>query len=539
MSWRARWHAIEAWVGLDGRARWLSAALIPALLVAWGVGIAQTGRWPSGDGPHVLGASMRLAQLLWDGELGRLAWCFQSLIGPHPPGAYVPSFLTYSVLGTQGRWTHLVAGALVAGLCLDGVRRLGGGLPGWVWLLACPLVWLQAEAYGIDLVGAACVVQCLSHLAASKKLTHRVHSVAWGAWLGAAFMVKYTAPMFLWAPCVLAGVWVVRERRWKALGFGVLGFAVVAGPWYATHLGGLADYLSASSGGALLTNTQALTGSWAERAAWYPLVLTDSVGWLGLIGAVVALAAWPRRKGVDLSHWAIPALGVLGGVVLLSLQSQRQGRYLLPALPLIAAVIGSSKVWPAMLPASGVGLYGTAMIFLTWTDVPISRGYAHTWDQAAAGWPWPHATFQPTSFDRQPWELHERLEQVRHVHGSDDGTVAFLLDDATGAPPFGVVLSAVAARGYRWPVATIMVLPHNEAAVFVGPFTDSEWPPREFSVLVSIFRPGDAQREAWLRTSPLQLVDSWPLPEGMEGRIYQSPDGPWLPPEPTSLGPPK
>jgi hypothetical protein len=73
----------------------------------------------------------------------------------------------------------------------------------------------------------------------------------------------------------------------------------------------------------------------------------------------------------------------------------------------------------------------------------------------------------------------------------------------------------------------------------VGPFTDSEWPPREFSVLVSIFRPGDAQREAWLRTSPLQLVDSWPLPEGMEGRIYQSPDGPWLPPEPTSLGPPK
>ena len=42
-------------------------------------------RWPSGDGPHVLGTGLRLAQMLQDGELYLALVCFSSLLAPHPP----------------------------------------------------------------------------------------------------------------------------------------------------------------------------------------------------------------------------------------------------------------------------------------------------------------------------------------------------------------------------------------------------------------------------------------------------------------------
>ena len=508
----------------------LALLLGGVMLALWAWSVVASGRWPAGDGPHFLGTAQRLAMMLRDGELLLFLRCLGMLIGPHPPGAYLPATLAAVVLG-PGRWVHLAAGALSVGLCLDGIRRLGGGLSGWIWLWASPLVWLQAEGYGVDLVAAACVVQALSHLHASEGLSRRRHVVFWGLWMGACFISKYTAPMFLWAPCLAAGLGVLRSGRWKALGTGVLAFGLVALPVWGLNGPEILGYLTASqsSSDVLISNSSMLSGPWAtpERLSWYPRALVDHWGWLGASLAGLALILPFREKGLRQSAWLLPALGVLGGVLILATQSQRQDRYLLPAVVLLCSLLGSLR-WSAFLaPIGAVGLYGVAMSYMRWTDVPATRSYTHSVQLSELGktWPWVQSAYAPTSLDPTVWELDARIAQLAEVHGSPDGSVGFLLDQTDGAPGFGLVLSRVVAADLRWHVATVMVLPSQEAAVFIGPFARDGWPSRDFSSLLVILRTGDHAREGWLSQSGLELVDSWPLPEGREGRIYQTPDG--------------
>lgn len=529
--------------GRGAQARLWGQRLLPlGVLAAWAFGIARTGRWPGGDGPHVLGTAMRLAQLLHDGALGTFLWCVQSLIGPHPPGAYLPALLAYTTLGT-GRFVHLAAGALLLWLCWDAVRRLGGGLTGGLFLGASGLVWTQAEGYGVDLVAAAFVAQSLSHLVASQRLTLRPHVLGWGAWMGLAFVGKYTAPMFLWAPCVVAGLWVVLDRRWRALGQAVGAFCAVALPWYVLNLRGIAGYLGASTdaGNTLFTNKALVTGPWTspENLSWYPAVLLDAFGWPGALALGVAALA-PRRAGLPSGVWAVPLLGALGGVLVLSTQIQRQDRYLLPALPLLAAAAGSGRARWLAAPVAAAGVYGAAAMYLRDTPVPTVRDYDHEWATAGQDFPWPQQAFRPVSLDPAQSDLDRALTRLREVHGRDDGTVGFLLDEANGAPGFGLVLSRVASLGYRWHVATVMVQgpggpagPQDEgggggpgggragAAVFVGPFTTDDWPSRNFTALLAIVRPGDTRLEDWLGRSGLVEVERWAIPQDREVRVLR------------------
>ena len=199
-------------------------------LIQWVSLISTTGRHPGGDGPHILGTATRLAQLLLDGEWTLFVVCFSSLLGPHPPFAYVPFMSVEVFLGGSTSTSHLWAGALVIWLCWDGLRRLGGSLFGYFWMISLTPIWLQAEIAGIDLVAGATVIQSISHLAKSEGLRHRWHVLGWGAWMGAAFMTKYTAPMFLWAPCIVTGLWIIRYRRWDRLILGFASFLIVALP---------------------------------------------------------------------------------------------------------------------------------------------------------------------------------------------------------------------------------------------------------------------------------------------------------------------
>lgn len=513
----------------EALSRWASLLLPPLVLAAWVRLVLDTGRWPAGDGPHVLGTAMRLSQQLRDLALGDFLWCLNSLLGPHPPGAYLPALASYTVLGTSWRGVHLVAGALVLWLCWDGIRRLGGGWVGALFLGASGLVWLQAESYGVDLVGAAVVVQCLSWLVASEGLSRPRESAAWGAWLGLAFLTKYTAPLALWAPCLVAGVWVIRGGRWRNLGRAVLAWALVAGPWLFPHLGALGGYLGASSDAdnALLTNKALVAGPWygAENLSWYPAALADAFGWPGLLALLLGALAWPRRRHAPPGAWVVPLSGALGAWLLLAMQIQRQDRYLLVVFPLLAALAGSSRLRWLLAPVGAAGLYGAAGVFATWTDVPASRTYTHSLAEAGEDWPWVHEAYQPTSFDPETWRLDEQLQATREAYGSDEGTVGFLLDDMGGAPGFGNVLSRSAALGYRWHVATVMVGGGGRAAVFVGPFTTDDWPSRDFSTLLAIVRPSDGQRLSWLASTGMILEEEWSLPQGRVGRLYRTADG--------------
>ena len=161
--------------------------MVIGTLYYWVQAICVHQRYPGGDGPHILGTSGRLAQLLKDGEFEWFVYCFSSLLGPHPPFAYLP-FVASAFAFPEVPYNHLIGGAIVLWLIADAMYRLGAGVFGFAFIWVWTPIWLQSENAGIDLVAAATVLQSISHLVRSNSLENRYHTFGWGAWIGAAFM---------------------------------------------------------------------------------------------------------------------------------------------------------------------------------------------------------------------------------------------------------------------------------------------------------------------------------------------------------------
>ena len=501
--------------------------ILVLIILGWAVvNLSKTGRFPAGDGPHILGVSTRLAQLLTDGEWTSFVYCFSSLLGPHPPFAYLPYMLAELLFPNQG-WTHLLGSTFVLWVSWNGVARLGGGIIGFIWLVCGAPIWLQYENAGIDLAAGACAIQATSWLWKSEQLTKRKETFIWGIWLGVGFMVKYTAPMFMWGPCILAGYWVLKRSAWSTLFVGILGFSIVALPWWSTHIGNVMGYVSASSnaGSGLLTNQNILTGPWYEwdRLSWYPAVLIDAYGMM--IGMVVLGAILIR---IHSAKAPLLVLTILGGWIFLNAQSQRQDRYIVPAIPALAATISTSWLAIPSLYYAWPTLQGTFETYTSSTPAPAQREYTHSIDNAGVDWPLPPKAYWPVSLDTDVWGVDDALVKTRSYQGSDYGTVGFLLDESSGAPGFGAILRRATALGYRWHIATVMVVRPSRnmgpnqplASIFVGPFTFGSWPSRDFDVLLMMVKRPDPQREKWLKSTGMTLAETWKLPKGRTAYIY-------------------
>ena len=502
-----------------------------ALIYGWYFTVYEAGRSPGADGPHILGTSSRLAQLLLDGEWKLFILCFSSLLGPHPPFAYLP-FTLSELISPSFVATHLLGSGIVLWLCWDGIRRMKGGLLGFLFFLSSSPIWLQAETAGIDLVAAATVVQSLSHLATSEELYHRRSTILWGMWMGAAFMTKYTAPMFLWGPCILAGWWVIKWSRWDRLLFAILGFVIVALPWWSTHWKNVYGYVLASGDGSsgLLTNKALVLGPWYawENITWYPAAIADAVGW-------VAFALLPPALLISSRTFSIKGtlfLGMLGGWIFLNAQSQRQDRYLIAGSALAAATVGGSWLsWP-LIPYFYKQAEQTYRIYSDQGPSPAQREYGHQIDTAGTTWPVPSNAYWPIDQNPDSWGIDDALRKVRAYHGSDHGTVGFLLEEEGGAPGYGIVLQRATALGYRWHIATVMVVrpqgnqsadPNRPlASIFVGPFLLGEWPSRNFSTLLVINKRKHKDWENYITKSQFELVDSFKLPRNRTARIYKT-----------------
>lgn len=515
---------------------------LPVLALAgWAHTIVGTGRWPAGDGPHILGIAMRLAQMLREGALAEFSWCFPSLLAPHPPLAYAPATLAYFVLG-GGRWAHLAAGAFVLFLCWDGLRRLSGSVVsahlGLLWLAAAGVVWQQAESYGIDLVAGAFVVQALSHLAASRQLRSHRHAALWGAWMGAAFLAKYTAPMFLWAPCLIAAVWVVRRGRWAQLGAGIAGWAVVALPWYVQRGAEVLSYATTSNTATaeLSSHTSLVAGAWwaAENLGWYPAVLIDNIGVPGVVA--VALGLWlPFRAGSPRSARWIVILAVLGGWAILANQMQRQGRYLLPALPLLVLFPAVVRGRLLLAPIAVLGAWGALQLYAVGGNTPTSRQLEFNLATAGASWPFPPEPLRPMSESIDKWNLTEAAHALAQVVPEGTQTVGFLASDH-GGPTTGLMLYALGLQGHSWNLASVAFMrsgpgggpagaelpQRNGAAVFIAPFAIGDWPDRHFDHVISILKAPDSRRTRWLAETgftPVATFTTWPE---WSGQILQT-----------------
>jgi hypothetical protein len=543
--------ALLPWLDRAHRGHRALGWLLPLGAVGlWVQIVAASGRSPGADGPHALGIAMRLGQLLREGALGEFSWSFRSLLAPHPPGAYVPALLVQALMG-PGEHRHLLAAGLVWLLIWDAGRRLGGGpLAGHLtllWAAAGGLAWQQAESYGVDFVAAAAVAQALSWLAASEALGQRRAAFGWGAWMGAAFLVKYTAPFFLWAPCLIGGLWVLLGGRWRQLGWGLGGWAVVAGAWYLRRGPEVLAYATASNTASpVLTNKLLVQGSPWDPAnlLWYPAVLADQVGLWGL-GALGLALLLPRAAGVPRGARAVALFALVGGWLVLNQQLQRQGRYLLPALPLVGMLLATCRGRLLLAPVGALGLWGALQLYQSTDGAPPARRMGHSWAEAGQGWPFPVEGNRPVSEPPRAWGLPEGVALLAQTLGElpsvnsptgEAPTVGLLSSD--GGPGAGLVLYQIAQDGHRWhlssvafvnrqgPAAKGTELPtRGGASLFLAPIALDGWPSRHFDVLIAFVREGDTRAEAWLQAEGFTERASFPTQRGYTGRVMVSVGG--------------
>ncbi len=508
-----------------------------ALLRAWGVPVVSVAvlvtlltlaaRTASGDGAHLAGAELRLAELLRDGDIGRAFRIFSTFIAPQPPAGYVPGIAVALVLGASAA-TPIVAMAIPLLLLWDAFRRLDDGRLPWApWLVvvASPLTWLYVEQHGRDLVAAAVLAQTIAWLHAARGFTDRRASVAFGAWLALGFLTKYTFPMFAVLPCLVAGLSLRSTERWKALGLAVLAFAVVAGPWYGSYFGRVMDYVvptdaaMAASQAANQREQGVLTPS---VLALYPLAMKDALGWPGALVVLVGAAVGGRKS-------VLPLAAALGGIALLTPLGQAQDRYALPAFVALAALVAplarSRLGAVAVLAVFGVQLAATVAIFRPGAPTTPTASFDHP-PASAAVLSWPKSrSYTPVDVDLAAWKVDDAIAGLRAVHGGPTGTVGLLLPRNPMSPDFGVFLARSAALGNRWDFANVNLAAGRGGLAdpyFLGPLRDVGWPSSRCTALYAILENRrDAATSAWLATHRLAVQARFALPGGATGVVYR------------------
>ncbi|MDP6935504.1 MAG: glycosyltransferase family 39 protein, partial [Myxococcota bacterium] len=222
--------------------------ILPVMVVGVMVGIVgSTDRFPAADGPHMLSQAARLSNALLAGEWGWVWEQWFHFTAPHPPVGYVPAILA-GLFFDSTRWIVAFADAICLLLLLDAVQRIcrkdawWTGQLAWATGCACSLTWWSSDHYGYDLAAAATVLQAVSWL-------HRAHTgprprdwLFFGFWLAMAFLTKYGAPLI----CFLPVVWVCGRSVWfraHHVGLAVLGFVLVAVPYYIENLDTVVPYV--------------------------------------------------------------------------------------------------------------------------------------------------------------------------------------------------------------------------------------------------------------------------------------------------------
>jgi len=550
------------------------------LLVLVGGPLLVAQRHPGGDGPHMLGIAMRLGWELRTGQLFAFVSHFMSLVAPHPPGAYVPATLLYALLGPHAA-VPVLAGLCWLALAWDGGVRMLRHTPGRAWVLAVglaatPLVWHQVDNYGVDIASAALVAQALSWLMASDGLRDRRASLLAGAWIGAGFWVKYTFPIFLFAPCLVLladTAWVAFRRHpdWRARAtHGLIlcgGLALVGGPLLAFRGREIARYVthSATLDGSDETIDSLGSSFGADVSSFdfhmfYPAVLKDLLGWPGtvlLALGLVLLALELRRNRGGLRDSVLLLVCVGSGIAVLSLLNSKADRYLLPVM-LPVMVLGLSalgaSVWRAVLP---VVVFAAPILFL-WRDfsgwthglpteavtawgptsgnarrAPPGRRFEHLASTQLSQWgTWPRVeeAFRPIDVNIAKWQLDVILADMHTRIGSDTGTVGLCLTEQNGTPGFGLFLMAAEQQGLHWEFATVRVLRGQgddgqlRTFQFRGPFSNLDDEETPFPTLFVSYRQGGYSPPlAYLMSLPATDATTYKLPSGLEGQVVTLP----------------
>jgi hypothetical protein len=510
--------------------------LLPAaVLVAFTVALARADRFPGADGPHMLGQGMRLGRWIAEGRWGQAWDAFVGLVAPHPPLGYVPLALV-SVVVRDVRWVVALSAAVWAGLLLDGACRLVRPAPVWAGPLAWGIgmasapLWWSADHAGFDLVAAAATVQALAWLHASEGFARRRESALFGAWLGAAFLSKYTAPLVLALPVAWAGVSALAGRgasegvsaRRTNLALAVAAWAVLWVPW-AAHNGEIAVRYVASA-----LAPPAGPGFFPEERTLLQRVSGEGqVGFLAVLEVALGGPILVLGAASAIRERRVPVLlALVGGLLALGAMNAREARYALPLVVLfpIAAVPSRGERWREAAVLGGLAL---PMARGTWSwyrgcdracapsvrELRVDRGEL----TRTGAWPTPALAFQPISEHPERMAVDEALVEARALAG--EAPLAVLVDalDSRGATMWQLEAEA---RGWDLDMVSVAVrlTPDGrmEEARFRGPFPGG-WSVEPRAALVVSLPSGGSRAAAWASAHGWTPSRTWDVPGGTVG----------------------
>ena len=517
--------------------------------------IAWAGRIGGDDAPHLLGVELRLGQLVRSGEWGHAASAWWALLAPQPPFGAVLGTATTVLVGSWPLSAALAMGITLL-LVFDALQRLSlaltegrlGGIVAWLALVASPFTWSSVEQYSRDLSVGAAVLQAVSHVAVRGALGRRRGAMAFGAWMGLAFGMKYTAPIFLMGPCLVVGVGLVldtvwrRDRSgWAGLGVALLSFVATAGVWYGAHLGEVRRYLFTSLDATAMQGNAASLRDVDSLAArvYYPAALWEAMSGPGVVLLAVALGLGLWRPKSRFGA-ALVAVGLGAGMVVLARTSQQVDRYLFPGFVLAcAALVPLGRGW--VMPVVAAAVFGPQLVASAQRYAPGRVGPASNYDHGAEvfrspQWPQPAASFGPSDFQPADWNIPAAVAAVLAVQGPD-GTVGFLPASDPNSPTFGHLMLPAARLGARWDWATVSLRGGpGGGGVFIGPLFDGDWPPRGFRTLLALERvPADPQVRGWLSSHAVVEQSRVPM-RGLGAWVVYTASGMENPPAPQMPG---
>lgn len=400
----------------------------PSLLllgIIWLLGAVSDRFWfaldhsvPSWDQADYLTGSLNYYQALQQPHWFSVEWwtSFWLLSAKIPPLTYIATAVVQSVFGIgldQATLVNLGFSAILLGAVFGlGVQLFSVEVGLWAAGLCqlMPGLYRFRLDFLLDYPLTAVVILCFWCLTVWRSFKTAKTQRSWwwvvgfGVSLGLALLVKQTALLFLLVPVLWVGVEEVLRRRWGRvlqLVGGLLISVLVFGPWYRTNW-----LLMLTAGKRATVDSAIAEGDPALNTftAWiyYWQALPAQVSWLLLLVPIVGLLLH-RKHNTKLSitlpthlssatTWLV--IFWLGAYLLCSLNMNKDERYVLPYLPVVALFLADGLTrWGARVRWGSVGL-AVILMFLNIYPVAGSRVMPllspNAQHYAYLGAAWPH-----------------------------------------------------------------------------------------------------------------------------------------------------
>jgi 4-amino-4-deoxy-L-arabinose transferase-like glycosyltransferase len=445
--------------------------------------------------------------------------------GYRAPLVYLATVPIFNVLG-RGFDQAVLVNLIFAGLLMGWLYGLGRHLfDRRTGLWAAGLSLLVPSLYGLrldyllDMGLLTCVTAafaCLTFWRAASPAKQWGWAISFGVWVGLTMLAKPTGMLFLFVPVLWIAVESLLTRpRWQHILQWTLATVValmVFGPWFSTNW--LTILTNSQSNNANWMPPEVVPGSTWSALSYYgrmvPRMITYTLVVMGGGAALVAgLLVWQRRKtlGGGLSsrvwwQWAWLWSFLLGSYGVLTLLQNKDPRHMAPAVPMLVLVLARALTglpgrWGSLWRWLLVGLMTALMVGVLWPigNLPPSRLVRPLYP----GPRWPQPAVVDRIIQQEPY-LRSTLGVIPNTPPINPMTLDFYgaLQDFQvfgREVSFNAEFVPLDARSLDWFITK----------------TSDQGPTIE---------PKLALQAAVEQSPDLQVVETWPLPDGSTLSLY-------------------